>query len=310
MIKFVAMIFSLIVCVDGKPHIRSSSSESDKCWMFMHLQKSGGSTVKTIINDTWKSKSNLYDSVQWKYGESFNKGYSNNIPYKWNVIEGGYVESLRGVVTEKNCKWFTVFRDPVSRLVSAYEYCKKASKDQTCASNVHNARDLDIVSFAKHWGNYALRQFVLNMVSWDTVIDHLTSESGRNLTQEYISESSGWYLMKLYLEDIGGDSGEALSDFLQPVKDLLDTEYSAVGILEKFDETLTLFNEALDMPSMDWHEKFEEDGKKNVHHTSVTDIMREAMDSSEIMEYLRLDILLYEHAVEVFNRQAVWYGIE
>ncbi|CAN0469810.1 unnamed protein product, partial [Scytosiphon promiscuus] len=59
---------------------------------------------------------------------------------------------------DQKCQWFTLFRHPVSRMVSAYYYCKEAPSDTACASEILNARDVDLVTFAKHWGNFALRQ--------------------------------------------------------------------------------------------------------------------------------------------------------
>lgn len=34
----------------------ASTPESDGCWIFMHLQKSGGSTIKNILSETWGTK--------------------------------------------------------------------------------------------------------------------------------------------------------------------------------------------------------------------------------------------------------------
>lgn len=53
------------------------------------------------------------------------------------------------------------FSSPVSRVVSAYFYCQRAPHDQLCVAVVMDAAKVDLLTFAEHWGNYALRQFAL-----------------------------------------------------------------------------------------------------------------------------------------------------
>ncbi|CAN0360985.1 unnamed protein product, partial [Scytosiphon promiscuus] len=45
-------------------------------------------------------------------------------------------------------------RSPVSRVVSAYFYCKQARTDQLCGGRIVDARKVDLLTFAEHWGNY------------------------------------------------------------------------------------------------------------------------------------------------------------
>lgn len=40
------------------------------------------------------------------------------------IMTGPYMEIVRPPVSEDKCKWFTVFRHPVARVVSAYFYCR------------------------------------------------------------------------------------------------------------------------------------------------------------------------------------------
>lgn len=46
----------------------------------------------------------------------------------------------------------------------------------------------------------------------------------------------------------------AMRSLIQPVSELLDENYAAVGILEKWDSTLELFNATLELPNYDWQE--------------------------------------------------------
>ena len=57
----------------------------------------------------------------------------------------------------ERCQGFTMFRHPISRVVSAYFYCKKAPEDPLCATSVMKAKDVDLLTFVQHWGNFGLR---------------------------------------------------------------------------------------------------------------------------------------------------------
>lgn len=108
--------------------------DSADCWAYTHLQKAGGTTIKNLLFDFWGTKSTTYDSYQWKKGQ----GYADSVavslasPTGLNAVAGGYPEALRntlalradGTGNESSCRWFTVFRHPVSRLLSAFYYCR------------------------------------------------------------------------------------------------------------------------------------------------------------------------------------------
>lgn len=304
----------------------AASASGDGCWIFTHLQKCGGSTVKEILKESWGSRYFIYDSMRWKMGEGFLGPFAERLATKkdWNVMTGGYPEALRrSPAVEKNCRWFTMFRHPVARMVSAYYYCRELPGDVACASEIVDAREVDLLAFAKHWGNFALRQFVLSMVSADPVMTYARSEEGRALLPEAIedvNDVSGWYLLKLYLEtqvetrsaELGDVPDAALVEMLRPAQDLLRDGYAAVGILEEFNTTLSLFDAALEMPGVDWHRQFDHDGMSNVDRVYMSEKQRaleDAWTNSEVKQFMQLDLLLYEHAVDIFRRQVELYGL-
>ena len=60
-----SLILYLLRLVSAEPnqHLaqeRPPPPESDECWIFMHLQKCGGSTVKQILSETWGHRWVLY----------------------------------------------------------------------------------------------------------------------------------------------------------------------------------------------------------------------------------------------------------
>lgn len=138
---------------------------------------------------------------------------------------------------------------------------------------------------------------------------------------EGLRKNSGWYLLKIYLDvqEVGGESGQynaipeaALHEMLRPVQDLLRNNYLVVGLLEEFNTTISLFDAALGMFNMNWHREFSKGGKGNVdrkYKTEKEEALKSAWTNSEIKLYIKLDLLLYEHTVDLFHQQIERYGL-
>ncbi|CBJ25709.1 conserved unknown protein [Ectocarpus siliculosus] len=291
-----------------------SPASPGQCWVFMHLQKCGGSTVKDLLEDRWGSRFFIYDSMRWKFGDEFSAKFGAKLALgdKWNVMTGGYTEALRlSEPVGAGCRFFTLFRHPIARMVSAYFYCRSVSGDVACASEVMQAKDVDLLTFAKHWGNFALRQFALGFVPSDDVqeyqlkmyLERPQKEDGGVLGQREAMTAH---------QDAAATPDAPLYELLQPAMDLVRDGYVAVGILEQWNTTLRLFDHTLDMPVMNWEEQFAESGK---HHVDIVnkqleiETLQQAWTDSELKKYMRLDLLLYEHAVDVFHQQARSHGL-
>lgn len=79
------------------------------CWVFNHMNKAGGSTVKYMLKP-WLTTNNvtlgLYDSKEWVKGKRFADkfvGQANTLTW------GAYTEGIRPYGAAE-CKWFTIFR--------------------------------------------------------------------------------------------------------------------------------------------------------------------------------------------------------
>lgn len=314
----------LTAVIRATPELDESAAVVKKqCWIFTHLQKCGGTTIKNIMEESWGSRFMIYDSARWKLGDGFMQAFGDKLAEgnEWDALSGGYPEALRhSPAVRKKCAWFTLFRHPTSRMVSAFYYCKALPDDVACASEILNANDADLLTFAKHWGNFALRQFALNLVSSDEVMAFSKTDTAKAKLPgiKNVADVPGWYLLKIYQEEQAALSGfldepdHVMYEMLQPVQDLLRDDYAAVGILEEFNTTLSLFDAALDIPEVNWRKQFHNQGKGNVDWTfekEKREAMQEAWTNSEIKKYMKLDLLLYEHAVHVFQQQASSYGL-
>lgn len=170
------------------------------------MNKSGGSTIKGML-ELWGAYNGVsigtYSAKTWTQGtERAQSFWDEGYP----ITVGGYTEIFRARGAA-DCKWFTVFRHPLPRLVSAYMYCRSPMvKDQLCGSKIVNAREVDIVTFAQHWGNFGLRQFALAFV--------LPEEVTNSPLAKECPRCAPWYLVKQYLDETdvskGGGVDEAL----------------------------------------------------------------------------------------------------
>lgn len=90
---------------------RSFHTRPETCWVYTHMNKSGGSTVKTLllrhIEDSRVSNGLISERV-YQRGESRLKRFGHQ---NYTITAGGYTEGLRtfggGV---EDCKWFTMVR--------------------------------------------------------------------------------------------------------------------------------------------------------------------------------------------------------
>lgn len=292
----------------------SAPEEEQPCWVFTHMAKSGGTTINHLL-DAWGShvasvKNARFENYMYMQGTEYARGFGMA---NHTMTMGGYTETFRPY-SRRHCKWFTVFRHPVSRLVSAYHYCKHI-KDLLCATRIVDATKVDLVTFAEHWSNFGLRQFTQAFVPPDVVL-----QAGANSVARHGSFTPVWYLMKEYFNDQtqSGDGetstvDDAMAEYLRPAMDLLSTQYVAIGLLENYNATMHLFNRALELPNWEWHTAFQRLGVKNkdsVEQSHEHAVLKLAWTDVRIKKFLWLDLLLYEHAVALHNEQLVRYGLD
>lgn len=94
---------------------------------------------------------------------------------------------------------------------------------------------------------------------------------------------------------------------------LLSDHYAVVGVLEEWNTTLSLFDAALGMTKMDWRHEFLQEGRQNVDVRFLklkAETLEKAWTDEELKKYLRLDLLLYEYAVDLFHQQARSHGLD
>lgn len=281
------------------PPNKSETRRATQCWVFMHMRHSGYDSARRTLVQRWKGKEVVFDSVQWRRGEEYAAVLMNQT--RWSLIHGGYVEALRRRVG-RTCKWFTLFRHPVARLLSHFHHCQESAGDPLCPMNtLYNRGSLDLFAFAKYWGNQTLRQFALVEVS-SSAAEAWVGSAGKN------KSLPSWNLVREYLRRNirRNDRPDAELDvLLRSVQNTLRTSYAAIGIAEDFNTSMRLFDRALSMPGLDWS-TISDDLSDNY---SLEGSSLESLVDARITNLLRLDILLYEYALELFRQQASEYDV-
>ena len=274
--------------------------EEEACWILLHMEKSGGGAVRQIASEFWRKDELVFDTVQWRRGDSYAEDTMNS---HWKLLHGGCAETLRNHKS-RPCQWLTIFRHPVARLLSAYDHCREAPKDPLCPPT----KSKDLASFAERWGNFAMRQFALASVSQSAVKEW----AARAQLPKGVSV---WYLVKEYLTRGGVAEDVVLEGLLKPVQDLLSTQYAAVGIATELDTTMRLFEKAMSTSEgLGWSSSLSKLRRKDEEHDVEYDdagsaTFREALSNPRIAAALKLDVLLYEHALRVFQKQVAHHGV-
>ena len=55
--------------------IKIDTAQPTPYWMFLHMQKAGGTTINNILKGRWKKKTAVYNTVNWKKGDGSTRAY-------------------------------------------------------------------------------------------------------------------------------------------------------------------------------------------------------------------------------------------
>mmetsp|Transcript_5935 Transcript_5935/g.17332 ORF Transcript_5935/g.17332 Transcript_5935/m.17332 type:complete len:355 (-) Transcript_5935:23-1087(-) len=311
---------------------------SGNCLVFLHLEKSGGTSVKRT-----------FDRVAAAQGEArlvpARSDLSNpDVHRQQDGLQGSWLTGARpsppgpragrrravtsSVIgfTSANATCpstglppsvFAVVREPTARLVSAYTFCQAWPYDQLCGSAHVVPSRMSLEEWASHWGNYLFRQLLV--ASAATFVRLLDAAGARPAGPWYAYQKAAlcrrtrtcqdlgkWFTLKRALGGLDrADSAEgraALSALLAA----LPRSFAVVGLMERWDESMALFAEALDVA------EFRNTGvKQRETHgserwaTRSAALRAEARNSSRIQQHIAADLAIYERMRVMFEQQLV-----
>ena len=152
---------------------------------------------------------------------------------------------------QPTCKWVTLFREPISRSISAYFYCKlERPIDPLCGHTHFNFHNQSYGDFASFWSDFGFREMLLHPALRGTAVDHFNATG---LPTSRTSTWTGvpvWYAWKRAVTAAWG-MGAALSEArFGAVKAALEGGklFDYIGVVERFDDTCRLLDTVLPLP--------------------------------------------------------------
>jgi len=167
------------------------------------------------------------------------------------LLTNGFVLPLAMVEAWRRptCVWITVFREPLSRLVSAFFFCKHAMDDPLCARHHVNTRGGRLEGFANHWGSFGFRELLLypplRAIATNTTGPPETHNTNFSAARDV---DPMWWVWKqiVHAHDRGEDlAHHAGARNFAALATAFPGMYDLVGILERRAETCALLDARL-----------------------------------------------------------------
>jgi len=244
------------------------------------------------------------------------------------LIHGLGVHALaarhRSTFGPEQCVSVAIVREPLSRLISAYMYCKVSRLDPLCANHMLYPRSgggadrlfkrVPLAKFAAHWGNYMLRELL--MAEWPQAgakCGILCQAKAASPTLARRAQSAPikipWFLHKLALngsDDARTSAGRAavrrVTARLRGFEGGFGT-YDALGIMERWSDSMANFDEAVPLARGErWAQataRLREKGIRKSGEVKATEAkyLKEAHCSMEILGHLAGDLYLYHRVL-------------
>jgi hypothetical protein len=112
--------------------ILNREKETDNVIIFLHIPKTAGCTLHSIINKQYGNKYDIKTPFWWSAPEDTNSllKYLNEIGIeKIEVLTGHIIFGIHRHIPQKKYTYITFLRNPVERVISAYYYMRDCDKD-------------------------------------------------------------------------------------------------------------------------------------------------------------------------------------
>ena len=273
---------------------RDEEASSKFCSVFVHINKSGGSTVKAIMLKylVRRRRVGLCSEPELvANGCHPPRGFVGSRVDCWHFI-GDSTSVLRSWIP--HCAYVTMFRRPETRLVSAYHYCKRTRSDHLCGTVRLDARNATLQQWAQHQ-----RGFVYLRLALGSKMPH------HRRLDDHDDDDDSSHVVPTWIRLQGSLKSDATDDvaFAKVVRTLRDgILFDAVGILENLKDTARAFDAVVPLRHpMTWRQAFQ---LYHVNDGSRRRSDRAIADDPAIHAALDYDYPLY-HAAEVALQRRV-----
>lgn len=293
--------------------------------VFLHHNKAGGSTIRSCVEEIAEGSQLQLGSllVSFKHVntvyELLRKGEAK--PNTRMGYMGGYSFGICDALHNgRPCSYFTMVRNPYERVISCYFFCQRSSKDQLCTAL--NAANVTLKEWALHQGSYFFNQILLHPHVCQGTFDQYFKLDGIQHNFWY-GDPPCWFKQKVILGHyLTSEQENILLDY---VLDHLEQWFASIGIIEEFDLSLGMFQHIYGLPFKDdcvgkhfqtgKYKKRKKNATTNEEQVDrdqmIQQLKAELQADPEVRRALHADLVIYEKAKEIFDKQKeVYYTIK
>ncbi|XP_074656599.1 uncharacterized protein LOC141909849 [Tubulanus polymorphus] len=314
-LKFIKTRFSHIVAKNTLPNVFLHQSGGrittigDKPVVFLHHPRAAGHAIYSCLEDMARADgtlpmSRVFDAVgraDWDAATGqAHAAFRSRLrlhrgPYAFGICDDDKVRAT--------CSYFAMLRDPFDRAVSSYRYCQGALGDEMCAAV--NANRVTLREWIVQQGSVLLRQLVFSS-------DICRQGASLNVSSEHVINKDRlpcWYRQKLSLDRL---SVVDLRKTVDHVVENLERWFAVVGIYERFDESVRMFEHAFNLPFTDcnWQrprpvtQSMGNRANRNDDSSSRPEDDRDyLLNDFDVKSSLEADFAIYKKAQQIFKRQ-------
>ena len=235
--------------------------------VFLHIRKTAGTSFRTCLAKNFDAKAECPIRSQFELRAKFAPNARRNELDKYNFISGHFYD-LNSFLSDNHCITFMFFRNPIDRVISAFNHMKNDTRDP-------------------------LHKFVSN-VSLSEALD-----SDQVATE--MSNSQFRYLFGNFYPNFEYSAFHATSDFKALEADISAclTKVTHIGLTEFYRSSLKLFSKTCPSGLL-----FGRPEHRNKDITS-NGMKLESLSSEQlekIISYNKLDMLVYKQACRLFDK--------
>ena len=137
----------------------------------------------------------------------------------------------------------TLFREPRARVAASFERCRAAPSDQQCNTHLLDARNATFAQWVEHQGNQYASQLLFDVQFAITPRDQQTKFMQLTASSRQITGQFHTNLLHLVERERHKFAPLSQADVDETAR-ALDGWFAAVGLVERLDESLELFERA------------------------------------------------------------------
>ena len=287
--------------------------QQDHALVFTHQHRSAGGPLVSCLK-THAENSNLSLAPALS-SDSQHSDDAVRVREAHDIHAGKFTFGACDSYRDRRCSYFSMFREPMARAISSYEYCKSALADELCG--VVNANQASLRQWILHHGSLTLVQLTASP-TWcqQPISENLTlAEDDEEKVVSMLlkpEEYPCWYKQKLHLDELDDVSRRQLTDY---VVDHLHSWFHVVGITEHFTVSMKMFEETFQIPFSSC-EKTHSATSSNIHDNRANRKRRRVLKDDdydndpelllydyEVQQALDADKRIYNQALHIFHIQ-------